>query len=108
MASRRGLGKARHIAVNGLWVQEHVQNKTLTWVKIKNKFNPSDILTEYLTRAEYETIMEFVIHECQEGRSKTAPTFALLDDNPLGHDQELHRIGGQHQICYRTGVGVAM
>ena len=78
LASRRGVSKVRHNAVNELWVQEHAQqNKTITLVKIKNKFNPSNILTKYLTRAEYEMIMEFARHEFQEGRSKSAPKLAL-------------------------------
>lgn len=51
MPSRRGLGKVRHIAVNELWIQEHVQNKTITTKEIKNKFNPADLLTKYLSKA---------------------------------------------------------
>ena len=35
LVTRRGLGKVRHIAVNELWLQSHVQSKALTIVKIK-------------------------------------------------------------------------
>ena len=65
-------------------------------------------MTKYLTRAEYEMVMELVRHEIQEGKSKSAPKLELLDDHPLGHDQELYRIKGQDLICYCTGVGKAM
>ena len=108
LASIRGLGNMRHIAVHELWVREHAQNKTFTLVKIKNKFKPPDILTTCSTRAEYGMIMEFVKHKFQEGRSKSAPKFALLNDKPRGHDQEVHKVEGQNLICYSTGVGVAM
>ena len=67
------MGKVRHIAVNELWLQSHVQSKALTIVKIKNKFNPSDVLTKHLTRAEVQQIMEFVQHYYEEGRPLAAP-----------------------------------
>ena len=54
LVTRRGLGKVRHIAVNELWLQSHVQNKTVTVVKNKNKFNPSDMMTKNLTKMEMQ------------------------------------------------------
>ena len=80
MASRRGLGKVRHIAVNELWIQEHVQNKTLMIKKIRNKFSPADLMTKYLTRAEVQTIMEHVQNMSEEGRAKAAPQLAQGED----------------------------
>ena len=80
MASRRGLGKVRHIAVNELWIQEHVQNKTLMIKKIRNKFNPADLMTKYLTRLEVQTIMEHVQNMFETGRAKGAPQLAQGED----------------------------
>ena len=37
IASRRGLGKVRHISVNELWIQDKVASKTVLIIKIKNK-----------------------------------------------------------------------
>ena len=37
IASRRVLGKVRHIAANELWIKEHVQKTTITIKKIKNQ-----------------------------------------------------------------------
>ena len=88
MASRRGLGKVRHISVNELWIQEHVRNKTITMVKIKNKFNPSDILTKYLTKAEVEMIMEHLQNFFEKGRPSAAPNLALKVEYPA-EDQHL-------------------
>ena len=79
MASRRGLGKVRHIAVNELWIQEHVQNKTVTIKKIKNKFNPADLLTKHLTKAEVQTIMEHIQNMFEQGRPKIAPKLASAE-----------------------------
>ena len=73
LVSRRGLGKVRHIAVNELWLQSHVHAKTVTIVKIKNKFNPSDMMTKYLTKMEMQQIMEHVQHQFEEGRPGAAP-----------------------------------
>ena len=80
MASRRGLGKVRHIAVNELWIQEHVQNKTLMIKKIRNKFNPADLMTKYLTRMEVQTIMEHAQNMFEAGRAKGAPQLAKGED----------------------------
>ena len=88
MASRRGLGKVRHISVNELWIQEHVRNKTITRVKIKNKFSPSDILTKYLTKAEVEMIMEHLQNFFEKGRPSAAPNLALKVEYPA-EDQHL-------------------
>ena len=71
MASRRGLGKVRHIAVNELWIQEHIQSKTMTVKKINNNFNPADLLTKYLSKAE--NIMEKIGNMFESGRYSAAP-----------------------------------
>ena len=73
LVTRRGLGKVRHIAVNELWLQSHVQAKTVTMVKIKKKFTPSDMMTKYLTKMEMQQIMEHIEHRYEEGRSAAAP-----------------------------------
>lgn len=54
IATRRGLGKVRHIAVNELWLQEQVAKRKVSIDKIKNKLNLADLLTTYLTAAEIE------------------------------------------------------
>ena len=92
LVSRRGLGKVRHIAVNELWLQSHVQAKTLVIVKIKNKFNPSDVLTKHLTRAELQMIMEHVQHMFEEGRPAAAPKL-------VSKTSEVNAIGIDNTVC---------
>ena len=48
IASRRGLGKVRHIEVNQLWVQERVSAGDITIKKISTKDNLADALTRYV------------------------------------------------------------
>ena len=103
IATRRGLGKVRHIAVNELWLQEQVAERKVYIHKIKNKFNVADLLSKYLTAAEIEHIIEFMQHSFLEGRHELAPALSLLDDNPSAHDMDLHNISndGSQQCCCR-------
>ena len=48
MMTREGLGKARHIDTQVLWVQEAVQNNILTLKKVRTDLNPADIFTKQL------------------------------------------------------------
>ena len=47
IASRNGLGKARHISVNELRIQDKVSSKALAIIEIKNQFNPADLMTKH-------------------------------------------------------------
>ena len=103
MASRRGLGKVRHIAVNELWIQEHIQNKTITIKKIKNKFNPADLLTKYLSKAEVATIMEHIDNMFEGGRSSAAPRLATNTEASI--QMVCNCSKSQICYCYKPGVG---
>ena len=81
IATRRGLGKVRHIAVNELWLQEQVAKNSVSIMKIKNKFNLADLLTKYLSLNEIEHIVDFMQHAFMTGRSEVAPELSLIDHN---------------------------
>jgi hypothetical protein len=53
MASRRGLGKTRHVEVRYLWLQQAVKKKRLTLGKIWGKANPADHLTKAQNKQEF-------------------------------------------------------
>jgi hypothetical protein len=55
----------------------------LTLVKIKNKFNPSDLLTKHLTKAEVQQIMEHLQHMYEKGRSVAAPKLVSKEGAPV-------------------------
>ena len=90
IVTRRGLGKVRHIAVNELWMQEKVNNGTVSIHKIKNKFNLADLMTKYLTKDEISQIMGFMQHEYKEGRNRAAPELSMISDENLLHYIDLH------------------
>ena len=53
-ASKRGLGKMKHIELKYLWVQEAVQRKRITMKKVLGTLNPADHLTKPQSKKEYE------------------------------------------------------
>ena len=73
IASRRGLGRVRHIDVANLWVQEKIANDVIELSKIKNVYNPSDLLTKHLSQLEVARCMEFLDCYYGTGRSALAP-----------------------------------
>ena len=48
IASRRGLGKTRHIQVHYLWVQERVGNGDIILKKVWGGENQADLLTKII------------------------------------------------------------
>ena len=48
IASRRGVGKARHIEVSHLWLQQRVANSDIVLVKVDGVLNRADSLTKYV------------------------------------------------------------
>ena len=105
IATCRGLGKVRHIAVNELWLQEQVAEREVSTHKIKNKFSLADLLRKYPTAAEIEHIIDFMQHSSLEGRNEIALALSLIDDNPLAHDMELHKTSKyESQQCWCRGL----
>ena len=46
IASRRGIGRVRHIEVNQLWLQERVSNGQIEIEKVDGKINRADLITK--------------------------------------------------------------
>jgi len=76
IASRRGLGKTRHVDVHFLWVQARVHRGVLAVSKVWGGDNPADLLTKYLTRDKMNRCMLTFGLEYKEGRSAEAPEVA--------------------------------
>ena len=79
IASRRGLGKIRHLDTATLWLQNQVQNGVIEMVKIKNTWNTADLFTKHLTGPEVMRLVELMDHEYAEGRSPVAPKLMLME-----------------------------
>ena len=74
IASRRGLGKVRHLEVHYLWVQDHVASGNFILRKVWGKENPADLLTKYLDFQSIQKFTKLVGLENEEGRAAAAPT----------------------------------
>ena len=73
IASRRGLGRVRHVDVANLWIQEKVRNGDIAVLKIKNSYNSSDIGTKHLDQQPMKMCLEQLGFEVMEGRHELAP-----------------------------------
>ena len=51
IATRKGLGKVRHIEISQLWVQQEVSSGRITIVKVKGTDNMANILTKHVDNA---------------------------------------------------------
>ena len=80
IASRRGLGKTRHIDVHYLWVQERVNCGDIVLTKCWGGENPADLLTKYLTRDKLSHCLNLFGTHYLEGGSAEAP--ALTSGKP--------------------------
>jgi uncharacterized membrane protein len=52
--NRKGLGRAKHLALRDLWVQVEVQEKRLSLLKIPGSSNPADLGTKFLSATDHE------------------------------------------------------
>lgn len=54
---RRGLGRAKHIELQHLWLQEAVKGRRIATAKVRTEDNPADLMTKALTRERIEHLM---------------------------------------------------
>ncbi len=74
IASRRGLGKVRHIEVNQLWVQEKVAHGDIKLTKVSGELNHADGLTKAIEREKIEWHLRETGQTISEGRHQLAPS----------------------------------
>ncbi len=73
IASRRGVGKVRHIEVNQLWRQDRVAKKDLEIKKVKGESNIADAMTKYISTDNPARHMERGRQEIVAGRHEIIP-----------------------------------
>ena len=71
-ASRRGLGKLRHVQTRYLWIQERIANDDFKLLQIGTKLNTADLCTKPVNRETCEQHMKTLNQEFREGRTKGA------------------------------------
>ena len=72
MASRRGLGKTRHISVQYLWMQDKVTSGDIILRKIRGEDNRSDMMTKHLGMERLENLLRTMSTRFESGTSKAA------------------------------------
>ena len=94
IASRRGLGKIRHLEVSQLWLQQKVANGDLELIKVNGGDNLADALTKHLGAGDLQRHMLGVGLEERGGRHEIMPQVAqdgeeeyLIQMTP-GEDEE--------------------
>ena len=73
IASRRGLGKVRHIEVRQLWLQDKVRKGDIKVVKVGTHENIADALTKYVSRDIMSSHMRSTSQFLVSGRHELAP-----------------------------------
>ena len=82
IASRKGLGRTRHIRVQYLWIQERIACKDLKVKKVDGKENISDILTKHLRREDIDKIMDAMSMELSSGRAEISLKIGQVGESP--------------------------
>ena len=70
IASRKGLGKVRHLHTQYLWVQERLSAKDFTLHKVRGDKNMADLLTKHLDRGKLDKFCKMLGYETMEGVDK--------------------------------------
>ena len=73
IASRRGLGKVRHIELSELWLQDQVARGKMSVVKIAGEDNFSDSLTKHATADRIEQTLRATNNYVRLGRHSIMP-----------------------------------
>ena len=58
LVNRRGLGTAKHVEVQNLWIQEASKAGQFVTKKVGANVNPADLMTKPVPRPKIETIAE--------------------------------------------------
>ena len=79
LVNRRGLGKAKHVDMQSLWIQEASKSNRLATKKIGTNVNPADLMTKPQTKQKIEQLMSIMGYEFLENdksQRKSLPTRA--------------------------------
>ena len=63
LVSRRGLGNAKHVDMQNLWIQEASKSGRFVTKKVGTNVNPADLMTKRLPRSKVEQLMSLLGYE---------------------------------------------
>ena len=81
-ASRRGLGKLRHVSTRYLWLQERVARKEVHIVKVHTSVNRADVLTKPTAAPRASLLLGDMGIEFRTGRASSAKG-TLMNETPV-------------------------
>jgi hypothetical protein len=82
-ASRKGVGKMRHLEVRHLWLQSQVSSQQVVLRRVAGEANPADLMTKYLgVREVSKHLKSMGIQWISRGRTTTAAEGGC-QDNPM-------------------------
>ena len=76
IASRRGLGKQRHIELNELWLQDQVARGRVAIRKVDGRVNFSDSLTKFCSAERIAQTLSCTGHQAKSGRHALMPALS--------------------------------
>ena len=77
IASRRGLGKVRHLDVTLLWIQDRVLSGDIELIKVDGKINrAADALTKHVSRENLEMHSKWMNLHRDDSRHQDMPEVA--------------------------------
>ena len=63
LVNRRGLGKAKHVDMQNLWIQEASKSGRFITKKVGTNVNPADLMTKPPPRPKIEQLMSLMGYE---------------------------------------------
>ena len=60
LVNRRGLGKAKHVDMQNLWIQQAPESGRFFTKKVGTSVNPADLMTKPLVRSKIEQLMSLM------------------------------------------------
>ena len=97
LVNRRGLGKAKHVDMQNLWIQEAYKSKRFVTKKVGTSVNPADLMTKPMPRPKIEQLMNIMGFEFVEQCLKRAGNLTKAKEKP--------RVGRRLEES-RSGAGV--
>ena len=69
LVNRRGLGKAKHVDMQNLWIQEASKSGRFVTKKVGTSVNPADLMTKPLPKPKIEQLMSLMGYEFVKGET---------------------------------------
>ena len=88
IASRKGLGKVRHIEVNQLWLQDRVATGDIQVLKVKGTVNLADALTKYVEGDDLVKHSEWMGMSIDKSRHSIMPATQSEKEENLNDDSD--------------------